>query len=353
MNAPAFLKQNIMLRVLYALVPVELAAIYFFGWRVVGILLVSCLCAFFTEWYMVSRRKGRVSYACFVTASLYALSLPPTVPLWIVAVGIVVAIIFGKEAFGGFGRNVFNPAIVGRAFVYVCFPVELTSRFVPVFNGTFPGGFAHWSLTSLEEGVHLFTKAGLSVADAVTAATPMWARRDFAHVTDTMNLFIGNIGQVFQYEGQQRILAAGSCGEVSAVVLIIGGVYLLITKTAQWRLVLSTLAGAFFINVLLRYIMEIDGVPQLSFTFFSGALLYAAFFMVTDPVSAPKKPLSQWVYGIFIGMMIVFLRYRSIFAGGVAFSILLGNSLSPSLDMWVKKIRSRKRDRLRTGAEHP
>jgi Na+-transporting NADH:ubiquinone oxidoreductase subunit B len=338
---PNFLKQKIMLRVLYALVPVGLSAVYYFGWRVAAILAVSVVFCFVTEWVITAKRKGKVSYACFVTAGLYGLSLPPTIPFWIAAVGAIVAILFGKEAFGGFGRNVFNPAIVGRAFVYVCFPIELTARFVPVFSG-FPGGFGAWCFTGSKPVPDFLTQAGLTVTDAITAATPMWARRDFGYVTDTIHLAVGNIGGVFSSDGTFRVLAAGSTGEVCAIVILISALYLLVTKTAQWRLMASPLIGAAGLSVFLRTGIGLEGVPPLLFTIFSGALIYAAVFMVTDPVSAPNLPLSQWIYGIFIGVMIVFFRYKGIFAGGVAFSILLGNMLAPSLDLWIKRMKMAK-----------
>jgi Na+-transporting NADH:ubiquinone oxidoreductase subunit B len=341
---PSFLKQKIMVQVLIALVPVGLCAVYYFGWRVVAVVAVSALFCFVTEWIMAANRNGKISYACFVTAAIYGLSLPPTIPFWIVAVGAVVAILFGKEAFGGFGKNVFNPAVVGRAFVYVCFPIELTSRFVPVFTG-FPGGFARWSLTGSNAVPAFLRKTGLSLADAVTAATPMWARRDFGYVTDNVHLAVGNIGGVFSVGDQSRALAAGSAGEVCAIAIGIGAIYLLVTKTAQWRLVVSPLIGATALNLLLRNIIGIEAVPPLLFTLLAGALMYAAVFMVTDPVSAPNLPTSQWIYGVFIGAMVVFFRFKG-FAGGVAFSILLGNMLAPSLDLWIKRARAAKATRM-------
>jgi len=327
--------------VLVALVPVGLCAVYYFGWRVAAVVAVSALFCFVTEWIMAAKRNGKTSYACFVTASLYGLSLPPTIPFWIVAVGAVVAILFGKEVFGGFGKNVFNPAIVGRAFVYVCFPIELTSRFVPVFSG-FPGGFGSWSYQTQKSVSAFLANVGLTMTDAVTAATPMWARRDFGYVTDIFQLAIGNMGGVFSTDGQTRVLAAGSAGEVCAIAILISAVYLLTTKTAQWRLMVSPLIGATGLNMVLRSILGFEGVPPLWFTLFAGALIYAAVFMVTDPVSAPKLPVSQWIYGIFIGAMVVFFRFKGIFAGGVAFSILLGNMLAPSLDLWIKRARTSK-----------
>ncbi len=342
MQKPVFLKQKMMLKVLYALLPVALVAIYYFGWRVLGVVLIAGFFAFITEWIMASNRRGKVSYACFVTAALYGLSLPPTIPFWMVVVGAVIAILFAKETFGGFGKNIFNPAIVGRGFVYVCFPVEMTARFVPVFTG-FPGGFAHWSLATLKNNPAWLLQAGINKLDAITAATPMWSRHDFGHETDIITLFLGNIQSVFSHETTPKVLAAGSMGEVCALVIILAGIYLIWTKTAKWQLTVATVMGAVSLNVILRNIIGIEAVPPVLFTLFSGGLLYAAVFMVTDPVSAPKVPLSRWIYGIFIGMLIVFFRYKAIFAGGVAFAILLGNTIAPSLDLWIKRYRQKQK----------
>ncbi len=330
-------KQANMIRVLYALAPVALLGVYFFGWRVLAVLASAILAGFATE-YLTSRQRGQpVSTACFVTCSLYGLSLPPTTPLWQAAVGAIVAILFGKEVFGGFGRNFANPAIVGRAFVYVAFPPALTKGFVPVYKDL-PGGFARGAMPA--NGLPDYLQGQIaSVADATSAATPMWSRRDFGYEAgwwDTLEMFLGNIGQAFQTgAGEVRALAAGSIGEVSAALLILCGIYLLWTKTANWRLTLSTLLGAAATNVLFRTLLGFDGadgVPPLHFTLSAGALMYAAVFMVTDPVSAPKKKPAQLAYGAIIGFFIVFLRWRNSFAGAVAFAILLGNLLGPLLD---------------------
>ena len=343
MKFPPMLKQKNMVRVLYALAPIAVAGIYFFGWRVALLLAVSLVCGYCTEGYMQSLKKGKVSYAVFVTSALYGLSLPPTTPVWIAATGIIVAILFGKEVFGGFGKNVFNPAIVGRAFVYVTFPIEMTGRFVPVFNG-FPGGFAHWSYTARHGIPAALAQGGLQAADAVTAATPMWARRDFGFSAEWLQLLFGNIGGIFSADGGSKVLAAGSTGEVSAVLILIASIYLIATKTAQWRLTVAMVLGGSALNLLLRNAAGIDAVPPLHLTLLSGAFLYGAVFMVTDPVSAPKLPLSQWIYGAFIGIMVVFFRYKAIFAGGLGFALLLGNMIAPSLDLWIKRYRAARKE---------
>jgi hypothetical protein len=213
---PVFLKQKNMVRVLRALAPLLAVCVYYFGWRVVAMLAVACGGGLFDGMDHGQPSRRARQHGLFRDLLALCLSLSATVPLWIVAVGAVVAILFGKEVFGGFGKNVFNPAIVGRGFVFVCFPVEITSRYVPVFRG-FPGGFAHWSMESLEQLPAYLQGAGLTVADAVTAATPMWARRDFGYETPTLDLFTGRIGGMFEHEGVSRILAAGSNIEVCGI----------------------------------------------------------------------------------------------------------------------------------------
>ena len=150
------MKQKIMHQVVIALIPISLAAFYFFGWRALLILAVVDIVGFGCEYLFVRTYKQQVSSAVFVTNLLFALSLPPTIPLWIAAVGIAFGIVFGKMVFGGFGRNIFNPAISGRAFIYVSFGVPLTSGFTAPAVG-FPGGFSTW----------------LPNADTLTKATPL------------------------------------------------------------------------------------------------------------------------------------------------------------------------------------
>jgi Na+-transporting NADH:ubiquinone oxidoreductase subunit B len=252
-------------------------------------------------------------------------SVDRVLPFWIAAVGIIVAISFGKEFFGGFGRNVFNPAIVGRAFLYVCFPVVMTRGFVPVYAGG-AGGLLHWGARTSVDGI-----------DAVTAATPMWVMRDHGFVTPLWRLVTGVIeGQFAGTDGTHGILAAGSIGEVSAILVLIGGIYLLWTKTANWRLVVSSLAGSVAAVLVFRYALGAALVPPVPWSLCSGALLYACFFMVTDPVSAPNDRTTQYIYGALIGALIIFMRWRAVFAGAVGFAILLGNTIGPSIEMYFK-----------------
>ncbi|OPZ27752.1 MAG: Na(+)-translocating NADH-quinone reductase subunit B [Lentisphaerae bacterium ADurb.BinA184] len=335
---PRFRRQKIMERVLLALLPVFLGALYFFGWRVAAMLVWVAALGCGAEYLLARRRGDPLTGSCLVTCALFALSLPPTLPFWMAAVGIVVGIVFGKELFGGFGRNIFNPAVVGRAFIFVSFPIEMTARFTPVWRGGL-AGLAHWGPPRSLDGV-----------EALTAATPMWFRRDFGFTEafplwdQVRALFLGNLGGVYDgADGARHMLAAGSVGEVSTLLILIGGIYLLATRTANWRLVAGSLGGAAAAALLFRHLLGVQAVPPLPWTLCSGALAYAGFFMVTDPVSAPADRRAQWIYAAFIGAMIVFLRWKAIFAGGVAFAIILGNTLGPSLDMLCRRGAARAR----------
>ncbi|MCK5803984.1 MAG: RnfABCDGE type electron transport complex subunit D [Lentisphaeria bacterium] len=320
-----FKQQKMMRKVLLALSPALVGGIYFFGWRVLALVVWVMVVGALVEYLMAKRRGDPLTESCLVTCLLFSLSLPPTIPFWMAAVGIVVALTFGKELFGGFGRNVFNPAIVGRGFLYVCFPPAMTGSFAPIHSGGL-AGLAKWGPKTMSDGI-----------SALTAATPMWTRRDFDYATPLHNLFFGGIGGA----PQGRILAAGSIGEVSALLLIIGGAYLLYTKTAAWRLVVGSLGGAVAATLIFRFLPGGGSVPPVPWTLCSGAMLYACLFMVTDPISAPKDKLTQLVYSAFIGVMIVFLRWRAVFAGGVAFAILLGNTVGPSVEIGLKALQAR------------
>ena len=345
-----FMKQKIMLRVVYALVPVLISAIYFFGWRVLAVLAITWAAGIATEFITSRSRSQPVSMACFVTCWLFALSLPPTVPFWVAAVGVIVAILFGKEVFGGFGRNFANPAIVGRAFVYVCFPTYLTASFAPAFKG-FPGGLAHWSFQGLKELPAYLAGPGRAVADGVSQASPMWVSKKLgqevaSQAASIWELFFGSIGGAFESAGQTRILAAGSMGEGCALVILLAAVYLLVTRTANWRLMLSSLLGVSLATLLFRHLLGFNGlgqVPPLHFTLFAGTTLYVIVFMITDPISAPSNKLAMYFYGFLIGFLMVTIRWLGIFVAAASFAILAGNICGPLIETAATAWQGRKK----------
>lgn len=303
------LKQAIMNRVLYALAPILLFAVYLYGWRVVAVVAVANAAAFITEYLFVYKKKGgKVSMAVFVTGSLVALTLPPSIPLWMAALGSVVAIMFGKMVFGGFGTNIFNPAILGRTFIYVSFPQQMTVSWLqPWLLKDFPGGFAHWSVdTTMRTGATVMgqLKLGKEVAQPI------------------LDTFLG--------------FEAGSIGETSALLIIVAGIYLILTKTAKWIPMLATLLSIVLFNLLFY------PAQNPLYLLCTGGAMFGIVFMVTDPVSQPKGNTALWIYGLLVGFLTVFIRKLSLFAEGFMFALLLANAFMPIIEYALQKTGKKK-----------
>ena len=306
-------KQQAMRNVLYGLAPLCLAAVYFYGWRFIAVLAVSVATAVLGE-YLMSRRYGlQMTESLFVSSVLFALSLPPGIALWMVALGMAFGIVFGKMVFGGFGRNIFNPAISARAFVYISFGVPMTGRFLgpaagPTAGSWFPAGFAQWLYT----------------ADSVTSATPLTTGS-----ATILDLFIG--------------VVPGSMGEASALLILLGGIFIIYKKAANLRIVLSSLAG-FLVMQTILWALGVSTAADPLYALLSGSFLLAAFFMITDPVSASQTTdPGRVIYGAFFGVMTVLIRVFSSWPEGVTFAILLANMFAPLLDYLMKERAKRKK----------
>lgn len=308
---PLVLKQKIMLQVVYALIPIVLASIYFFGWRSLVVLAVVNLAGFAAEYIFARVYKQQVSSAVFVTNFLFALSMPPTIPLWIAVVGIVFGVVFGKMVFGGFGRNVFNPALSGRAFVYVSFGYPMTSRFIEPVAG-FPGGFARW----------------LPEMDTLTKATPL-IKLSGGEGVPFLNLLLGS--------------TSGSLGETSAILIIITGLILVIRKTASFRIVLSCFIGYLGLQTIF-FTAGVSGALNPLFGLFSGSLLFAFFYMATDPISSSQTTnKGRWLYGLLVGLLTSLIRTFSAWPEAVTFAILLANMFAPLMDYAFKQSAAKKK----------
>jgi len=290
--------------VLTALAPAGLAALYFYGWRAVAVLAVTNASAFVTELYFTRQRKEPVTSAVFVTGSLLALSLPPATPFWMCALGAAVGVAFGKELFGGMGRNVFNPALVGRAFLYVCFPNSLSAGWVEPLAGGL-GGLAAWVST-----------------DAVTSATPLplLARGE---AVPLVQLFLGAV--------------PGSLGEACKAAILLGAAYMLWKKVASWEIMGATVGTLLVVTGVFRFFGWGAGADPLHGVL-AGGFLYGAVFMATDPVSANRSRNGRFAYGVIIGLCTVLIRDIGNFPEGIMFAILLGNTLGPiteeGLERW-------------------
>ncbi|MGD9818974.1 MAG: RnfABCDGE type electron transport complex subunit D [Desulfomonilaceae bacterium] len=298
---------------LIALLPATAMGVYFFGWRSLTLVVFSCIAAYDTEVIFETYRNGSPTESVIVSGALYGLSLPPYTPLWIAAVGIVFGIVFGKQVFGGFGRNVFNPAIVGRSFIYVCFPVQLTSQ---------------WMSPSQSIWGRLGQYTDL---DAMTSATPLISFKQSGAIADFSDLFWGNTG--------------GCVGETSALAILIGGAYILYKGAADWRYPVSCILGFIFINSILPFMGAHQAQDPLR-NLLSGSLLFGAFFMVTEPVSGCVRPQAKLIYGFLIGCLWLVIRTFSGFPEATSFAILLGNTFGPLFDEAVTAMEKRKKSQV-------
>lgn len=307
-----FIRQKMMRTVIISLIPLIFASIYFFGWRALILQLIVLIAGIATEWIYERKQGKKVSEAIFVTCILYTLTLPPRTPFWIAVVGIVFGVFFAKEIFGGFGKNLFNPALVARAFVYISFPEPLTSKWSQPAIG-FPGGFS----TYLTENI-----------DVMTRSTPMLIFRESKAVEPLKNLLFGNV--------------AGSLGETCAILIIIAGIYLIYKKVAAWQTMAAVLIGFTVTNTFL-YLLGSPQIPDPIFGIFSGGFLFGMVFMATDPISSPRTKEGKWIYGILIGIVTVIIRGYALFAGGMMFAILIGNTFAPLIDEGVKYFKNVKK----------
>jgi Na+-transporting NADH:ubiquinone oxidoreductase subunit B len=318
-HSTILLKQPMMRRVMLGLVPCIIASIYFFGWRSFAIVLVSCCVAFITEYLFCRRLSEPVSEAVFVSAIIFALIMPPTVPWHVLVIGIVFAIVFGKMVFGGFGHNIFNPAASGRAFVYICFPVALTAVWAPAAHGLW-GALGMWTT---------------AIPDAVTAATPMALVKAGQAAPSLGVLFFGNL--------------AGTMGVTSVLAILVGGVYLFWTKTANRWIIITMVLTYALINFLLA-LLNVKGAAGVLPALMGGGFLFGAFFMATDPISAPKVLSAQIIYAALIAVSTLVIRTFSVFNGGLMFSILFANMFAPILDHLMRRKRTQLTSDLEKGS---
>jgi len=351
-KAPAkfLLKQLMMRRVLLALLPCVAGGVYFFGWRSLFMVAWAALVGFIVELIFTRRRGEPVTEAVFVTTTIFALIIPPTVPIHVLTIGVVFAVMFTKEIFGGFGRNIFNPAMAGRCFVYVCFPVALTATWAPVAQGSL-GALNKWTTAS--------------TTDAITGATPMaflkagkiiLKNKDGNSVASEIPIDVAE-GQIEYLKASTLYRAlllgriSGTMGVTSVLLILVGGIYLFYTKTASRTIILSLVTTYAVLNQVL-YWFGIEPLLGAVPAVLGGGFLFGAFFMATDPISAPKTEPARIIYGIIIGVFTTIIRNFSIFNGGLMFSILIGNMFAPILDYAVRsyKRKSGSTDRLKGAA---
>ncbi len=315
----------IMQRVVLSLLPVCAFSIYAFGPSAALLLIVCTASCVLTEHFycrLLKRANTVGDWSAVITGLLLALTLPPGFPLWMAVIGGFVAIALGKLLFGGLGYNPFNPALVGRAFLQAAFPVAITT-WTPAFGAgrlfsAIPSTLA-WPFLKpapISEYVD-----GLAV-DGFSGATPLSLMKfDFGtpayEAITGLDLFYGRV--------------AGSVGETSALLILLGGIYLLATRTMRWRIPVAVLASVAVFSAAF-WVYDRGQYPSPLFMLFSGGLMLGAVYMATDMVTSPTTPLGEWTFGILIGLITVVIRLKGGLPEGVMYAILLANAVTPIIN---------------------
>jgi len=283
---------KLMWGVIIALLPAAGYSVYLFRLRAVELILTCVFFSILSEYLFLKLRKKKISGepSAVVSGLLLAMVLPPSLPLWAAALGAVFAIIIGKQIFGGLGYNIFNPALIGRAFLMATYPVLMTSWIEP------------------------FT------LDAVTTATPLGLMKFQSQSTPILQLFLGNV--------------SGSLGETSALALLVGATYLLVRRYIHWRVPLSYLGTVAVFSGIAYLIRPSYGSPL--FHLLAGGLILGAFFMATDPVTTPISKRGRIIFGVGAGILVMVIRLWGGYAEGVMFSIIFMNALTPLLNRYIK-----------------
>jgi electron transport complex protein RnfD len=290
-----------MLNVIIALVPAYLVSLFYFGlgaFIVSATAVVACVVfEYLIQRFLLKQNNSIGDFSAILTGLLLGFNLPSNLPIWIVVIGALVAIGVGKMSFGGLGNNLFNPALVGRVFLLISFPAPMT---------TWPRPLA-WNTAYL---------------DAETAATPLsLIKEKGAEALPGMwDMLIGNMG--------------GSLGEVSAIALLIGGIYLLCTRTITWHIPVSILATVAAFTGILYACDVIDPTPL--FHLCAGGLMLGAIFMATDYVTSPMSAWGQVIYGLGIGIITVVIRVFGAYPEGMSFAILIMNAVTPLLNTYLR-----------------
>ncbi|MBT8108979.1 MAG: RnfABCDGE type electron transport complex subunit D [Gammaproteobacteria bacterium] len=305
---------GVMRDVIYALLPATAAGLWYFGLSAAIVIVASIFGAVLAEWmFTPGARRGSslLDGSGVLTGLLLGLTLPPGLPMWMAFLGGFVGIALGKVIWGGIGHNLFNPALLGRAFLLATFPIAMTTWVAPLADGGF---FSVYSS-------NLAWPFMQAPVDATTAATPLGLMKFQQEVTPLTELAFGKIG--------------GSLGETSGVLLILGGIYLYIRRDLDWRIPVSILLTvAVFSAVLILF--DAERFPTPLFSIFSGGLLLGAIYMATDPVSSPTTPRGTWIFGIGIGVLVILIRVFGGLPEGVMYAILLMNAATPLIDRYTQ-----------------
>ena len=301
--------KSLMLDVVIALIPAVICSVVFYGWQELLVLGVSVASCVLLEWaitkYMLKAPSTIGDLSAVITGILLALNVPYTTPWWVIFIGAVVAIGVAKMTFGGIGQNIWNPALVGRVFLLVSFPTYMTT----------------WSAPK-----------GLFGADAVSGATPLGAIQEGLMQGSTVQ----ELTSAYDYKDLLFANLGGSAGEVCALALLAGFVYLCCRKVIKPWITLSILCTVAVTSLIFWGINPARFTDPL-FNLLTGGLILGACFMATDYVTSPMSVKGGIVFGIGIGFLTMMIRYFGSYPEGVSFAILIMNSVVPLLNMWFKQ----------------
>jgi len=303
--------KKIMYGVVIAMIPTMLFSIYFFGVDAIRVFLIAIIASLFFEWviqkYLIRGPLTINDGSALVTAILLALNLPSNLPSWMIIIGALVAIGMAKMSFGGLGKNVFNPALVARVFLLVSFPVQMTSWPKP---------------TPITDGL----------SDVITGATPLGILKESLDAGKTISELTPELPTYTQgLMGEM----GGSMGEVSALALILGGIYMLWRKIISWHIPVSMLLTvAIFSGIF--WGVDPEHYADPIFHMLTGGMLLGAIFMATDMVTSPMTKGGQLVFGFGVGLLTILIRMWGAYPEGVSFAILLMNSTVPLINKGFK-----------------
>jgi len=318
--------RSVMADVVIALIPAMVAGVYFFGGRVVWILLISVAAAVGTEAILQKLMRKAITVAdcsAIITGILLALNLPPGAPYWLPVVGAVVAIAIAKMVFGGLGKNIFNPALIGRAVLLAAYPVAMTKGWLKPFWWHGRGFFA--SAVADAQGAAL---------DAISSATPL-VKEGAADPFTIADLIIGKVG--------------GCIGETSALCILIGGIYLLVRRRILWQMPVAFIGSFALLMALFGVARHPEPLDRVLVEVFAGGLMLGAWFMATDMVTSPLTGRGQFIGGVLCGLLTFLIRLKGGYPEGVSYSILLMNMATPLIDRYTQPRRFGVKSRAKHG----
>jgi len=302
--------KKLMWGVVIAMMPAMLASFYYFGMGAIKVTLVAVVSAMLFEYlitkFILKKEPQLHDGSAAITGLLLAFNVPSNLPIWMIVVGALVAIGIAKMSFGGLGKNPFNPALVGRVFLLISFPVQMTSW--PKVVEVFPMVDAKIGATPLA-----IVKDGLSEGKAMSDL--------MSQIPSYYKMFIGESG--------------GSLGEVSALLLLLGGIFMLLRKIITWHIPVSFLGSVIIFSGIL-WLIDPNAYVNPMFHLITGGMMMGVFFMATDMVTSPMTPKGQLIFGAGVGIITIIIRVWGAFPEGVSFAILIMNAVVPHLNSLFK-----------------